>query len=398
VSAATEEAFAKALAILNGERAKILWQCGRLDEEEEDLVHDIAERAGVALVDSFHHPGTVSARRRGRIVPNYLGTLGLYGFAQRAHAFLHTDGKLSPRAEQCVFFLKSKVSQRATIFTPSRRAGLRMVQVTNRADHAAPDVELALVMDAKDFLRRMKAGLRVDPEVYRHRRAAIDAAAAPALDVASRLPSLPMSPNYFFRELGALVERMIADDGYAYTGVYDVGRCAVTALRSVPRTGPGFSGWYGRALMGDAPAALSTLIVTEPGNVVAFVGDGARGIVADPLPSLLENARAHPGRVARNMTIFYLSNGTFSGIRTYRERLASKWGGRQMRTLDLLEPDAEQDFGPLHLVRRRIAAFEPALLREALLAPGRLNLITVLLGHTVEDDGFSLVSASGWQR
>jgi len=82
-----------------------------------------------------------------------------------------------------------------------------MVQVTDRADHVASDVELALVMTAREFLRRIHAGLDVDADVLRHRRAAIQAASAVTVDLASRVPSLPMSPNYFFRELGALFER-----------------------------------------------------------------------------------------------------------------------------------------------------------------------------------------------
>jgi 3-acetyloctanal synthase len=395
---AQDDALTAALAILGRERTRVLLQCGPLDEEEADLVHAIAERAGIALVDTLGHPGSVSAYRHGRRVPGYLGTLGLYGFNQRVHAFLHPDGKLPPRSEQCLFFLKSKVGQRATNFTPARRAGLRMVQVTHRADHVAPDVELALVMEARDFLRRTLARLEVDPEVLRHRKAAIGAAAAPGEDLASRLPSLPMSPNYFFRELGLLVERMIEEDGYAYTGVYDVGRCCVSATRTVPRTGPGFSGWYGRALMGDAPMAVPALAVVERGNVLAFAGDGAKALTADPLPSFVENALAYPERAAeKNVTVFTLANGTFSGIRSYRERLASKWGGRQMRAIDLLDPEGEQTLGPLHVVRRTLARFDPAELREALLARGRLNLFTVLLGHNNEDDGFTLVNA-GWQR
>jgi thiamine pyrophosphate-dependent acetolactate synthase large subunit-like protein len=252
-------------------------------------------------------------------------------------------------------------------------------------------------MEAKDFLRRVHAGLAVDPEVVRFREAAIRAARAPTVDLASRIPSLPMSPNYFFRELGALFEAMIAEDGYGYTGVYDVGRCSVSATRSVPRTRRGFSGWYGRALMGDAPAALPTLAVTEPGHVVAFVGDGGRSIIADPLPHLLENALAYPARADKNVTVFYFSNGTFSGIRTYRERLASKWGGRQMRCVDLIEPDSVSAFGPLTVVRRTLSTFDGSFLREALLARRRLNVLTVLLGHNNDDDGFSFVT-SDWQR
>jgi len=49
------------------------------------------------------------------------------------------------------------------------------------------------------------------------------------------------------------------------------------------------------------------------------------------------------------------------------------------------------------VVRRTLVDFEAAPLREALLARGRLNIFTVLLGHNNDDDGFTLVSA-GWQR
>ncbi len=397
LGSAQEDALQKALHILGREPTRVLWQASRLDPEEEGLAHSIAARAGIALVDTLGHPGP--SHREGRPIPNHLGTLGLYGFNQRSYAFLHEGGKLAPRSEQCIFFLKSKVGQRATNFTPFRRAGLRMVQLTRRPDHVAPDVELALVMDAKDFLRRVDARLDVDPAVRRHREAAIQAAVAahpPDLDLLSRLPSLPMSPSYFFHSLGALFEQLVAD-GYTYTGVFDVGRCSVSATRSIPRTQRGFSGWYGRALMGDAPAALPTLAATEPGNVVAFVGDGARSIVADPVPALLENAIAHPGRFEKNVTLFYFSNGTFSGIRTYRERLSSKWGGRQMRTFDLMAPEGEHTLGPLQMVRKTLVDFDGPWLREALLAKRRLNVVTVMLGHNNDDDGFSLVSA-GWQR
>ena len=396
VPSSQEDALAKAIAILNGERTRVMWQLGRMDEEETALVHEIADRAGLAIVDTLGHPA--ASHRGGRRVKSYLGTLGLYGFNQRSYAFLHeAGGKLAPRADQCVFFLKSKVGQRATNFTPARRAGLRMIQLTNRADHVAPDVELALVMDAKAFLRAVRDRLDVDPEVKRHREAAIEACTPPSADLATRIPSVPMSPNYFFRELGALVETMIEQDGYAYTGVYDVGRSSVSATRSVPRTARGWSGWYGRALMGDAPAALPILAVTEPGNLLAFVGDGAKSIVADPIPPLLDNALAYPERFDKNITLFYFSNGTFSGIRTYRERLSSKWGGRQMRTIDLLAPEGEHRFGPLLVTQRRIASFDGPALREALLGRGRLNVFTVLLGHNNDDDGFSFVTA-GWQR
>lgn len=395
-STPTPDALARALAILDHEPARVLWQLGRLDDEELALADEIAARAGLALVDTLDHP--LPTHRQSRPRPHHLGTLDLYGRHQRAFAFLHDEaGRLRPRGEHCVFFLKSRVGERATAFTPARRASLRIVQLTDRADHVAPDAELALVADCREFLRRTLAGLAVDPAVLRLRQAALAAATPAPPDLASRLECLPMSIGRFFAALGELVARMIEDDGYRYTGVYDVGRASVSAARAVPRSDRGFSGWYGRSLLGDAPAALPTLALTAPGDILAFVGDGARGAVADPLPALLENARAYPGRCDRNITIFYLSNGAFSGIRALGERLTSRWSGRQTRTLDLLPPDHEQRVGPLHLVRRTLESFEPDRLRAALRARRRLNVLTVLLAHDDDDDGFGL-AAPDWQR
>jgi thiamine pyrophosphate-dependent acetolactate synthase large subunit-like protein len=390
-----EEALSRSMAILNRERTRVLWQASRLDAEEQGLVHAIAARAGLALVDTLGHPGP--SHRDGRRVPGYLGTLGLYGFNDRTYAYLHDDNKLRPRADHCVYFLKSKVGQRATNFTPFRRSGLRMVQVTRRADHVAPDVEVALVTDARDFLQRTLERLDPDPAIVKWRQEAIRATTPSGDDLATRIPSVPMSPNYFFHQLGAVVERMIEEDGYDYTGVYDVGRSSVSATRAIARTRRGFSGWYGRALMGDAPAALPAVAILEAGNVVAFVGDGGRSIIADPVPHLIENALAHPSRVDKNLTIFYFSNGTFSGIRTYRERVASRWGGRQMGCVDLLSPDEERTCGPLRLVRRTLTTFDPVSMRESLLARRTLNVFTVVLGHNADDDGFGFVT-TGWRR
>jgi 3-acetyloctanal synthase len=394
-AADTEDALARAMEILNKERTRVVWQASRLDVEEQALVHAISARAGLALVDTLGHPGP--SHRDGRRVPTYLGTLGLYGFNDRTYAYLHDGNKLRPRSDHCVFFLKSKVGQRATNFTPFRRSGLRMVQVTRRADHVAADVEIAIVIEAKTFLRHVLDRLDVEPAIVKWREDAIHATDLAGDDLATRIPSVPMMPNYFFHQLGALVERMIMEDGYTYRGIYDVGRSSVSATRAIPRTTRGFSGWYGRALMGDAPAALPALAILEADNVVAFVGDGGRSIIADPVPHLIENALAHPSRVDKNITIFYFSNGTFSGIRTYRERMASRWGGRQMRCVDLLSADEERNFGPLRLVRRSLSTFDPASIREALLARRTLNVFTVLLGHNADDDGFSFVT-TGWRR
>ncbi len=57
-----EEAIEEALAILCRERTGVLWQASRLDPEEQRLVWSIAERAGIALVDTLGHPGPTHVR------------------------------------------------------------------------------------------------------------------------------------------------------------------------------------------------------------------------------------------------------------------------------------------------------------------------------------------------
>ena len=395
-TAVDEPALEKALAIVNRGPARLVWQLSHHDESEMEMILAIAERAGIALVDTLGHPGPT--HRGGQPIANHLGLLGLYGYNQRSYAFLHdAAGRMRPKNEHCVFLLKSRASERATLFTPARREAVRMVQVTDRADHVAPDVEFAVVGRLEPFLRRVLARLDVDPQLLAERRAAIAATANVGHDPQNRIPSVPMTNNYFFSELGALVGKMIAD-GYSYTAVFDVGRSSVSAARAVPRTGFGYAGWYGRALMGDAPASLPILAITEPNDVVAFVGDGGRSIVADPIPAIVDNALAHPERFKdRSVTIFYFSNGTYSGIRSYRERLSARWGGRQMRTVDFVDPEIDQSVGALRIVRRRVVSFDGASLRETLLARGRLNVVTVFLGHNNDDDGFTFVTA-GWRR
>jgi thiamine pyrophosphate-dependent acetolactate synthase large subunit-like protein len=396
IAAQAEPDVSAALEIINRGPARVLWQLSHMSARETEMVRAISDRAGIALADTLGHPGPT--HHDGKPITNHLGTIGLYGFNQRSYAFLHdAGGKLRPKPEHAVFFLKSRVGERATSFTPARREALRMIQVTDRSDHVAPDVELAIVGKAEAFLAKVVAGLDVAPELLREREANIVAATISGDDPGNRLPSVPMSNNYFFTQLGALFGSLI-HAGYTYTPVYDVGRASVSSARAVPRTDHGYAGWYGRALMGDAPASLPILALTSPGNVVAFIGDGGKSIVADPIPALLDNALADPRRFGdRNVTVFYFSNGTYSGIRTYRERLSSRWGGRQMRTIDLLDVESSQAFGEISLVRRRIVRFDADVLRNDLLAKRRVNVLTVVLGHNNDDDGFTFVT-SGWRR
>src|SRR5690606_40824617 len=110
------------------------------------------------------------------------------------------------------------------------------------------------------------------------------------------LDTLPMSASYFTMHMGKLVHRLIQEENYRYTGVYDVGRGGLSALRNIPRTDPGFSGWYGRALMGDALSALPYIARTSRHNVLAFIGDGARALVPDIHHRLAEALARNPQR------------------------------------------------------------------------------------------------------
>lgn len=395
LDAAAEAACDRALSILNHEPTRVVFQLPHLTAEERALVHDLALRSGAALVDTLGHPGPT--HEGGRPIPNHLGTLGLYGFNQRSYAFLHDEtGRLRPRAEQCLFLFKSRYGERASMFTTGRREGLRAVQVTDRADHVAPDAEVAVVGRLLPVLRRLVAGLDVDSGVLAHRRAALAAASSGPVDPESRIPGVPMSPNYFFARLGELFGELVAG-GFRYTGLYDVGRCSVSAARALPRTDPGYAGWYGRALMGDAPASVPVVASSETIPVIAFVGDGGRSIVADPLPALLDNALTFPERFAdRSVVLFYFSNGVYSGIRTYRERLSSRWGGRQTRNIELVDGEGDLQVGPIRLTRKRLVSFEANALREMLLSRGCVHVVTVVLGHNNQDEGFTFVNG-GWR-
>jgi hypothetical protein len=387
------------MQIVNRERATLLWQCGQLTGEESELVHEIAGRAGIGLADSLARPGTVARYRHGRVVEEYLGTLGRYGYSARVYDYLHRDGRLRPRDEQCLFFLKSRAGEIATPFSERVLArGLRVVQVTRDPRHRAPFADHAIIADLAPFLRAVLDRLDVDPAVLRWRRDAIRSTRDGSSDVVGELPAQPMSANYFFRRLRTVLERLITTSGYAYTGVFDVGRGGLSAVRNLPRTGPGFSGWYGRALMGDALQAVPALALTRPGNLLAFVGDGAAGLVPDILPTLVQQVCLGGGRLDGNLSIFRLVDGGHSLIRTYREARQASSAGYQAALLTLVDEDWRRSYGPLEVAHRRLLDVDPVALGYELRDRGTVNLYSVILSHNNEGDGLSLLASLGWQR
>lgn len=393
------ESLAQAIALINRGPERLVWQLGPVSDDEYALIHDIADAAGIALVDSLAHPGSAPKYYQGRRNPHYLGTLAIYGYSPRVYNFLHTNDKLNAMSEQSLFMIKSRVAQITTPFSDGRlERKVHLVQLTHDDRHLSPYADLHLHMNCLAFLRTVKAHLDVDPALRERRRALIAAYLDSPSDVVSQLPSLPMSANYFFCQLNRVIEELIETEGFDFTGVYDVGRCGISAARNVAKTRRGFSGWYGRALMGDALLATGYLAYTSPSHVMAFIGDGAKGIVPDILPAFIDNILTHPQLLNKSITVFYLCNGGLSVINTYQERILFNRTSRQMRLVNVEQPDVEQTVNNFHIQSKTLTHFDEDVIRQALTTSHRLNLFSVVLGHNNEGDGISLATAKGWQR
>lgn len=394
-------ALEQALHLINHEPSHLLWQCGKLNAEQRRRVHALAERGAIGLADSITQPGSVGPYHEGRAVPEYLGPLSLYGFSRRVYQFMHSEHELNGTQDHCVFFLKSKVDQAATPFSEGKlKRQLRVVQVNHEPRHLSPFTDLALDVPLDVFLDHVERGLRVEPQVLALRRDKLREMAQRSETVAvDHIETLPMTANYFFHRLGHLVRELIERQGYRYIGVYDVGRCGISAVRNVPRTDPGFSGWYGRALMGDALMALPYIAMTAEGNVLAFIGDGARALVPDIEARLAEGLAQEPLAGQRNVSLFYLTNGMLSLIQTYLDKRYAHNGALQVAVTHGAAMAAPLErVGAIGVHRERLVNFDEKALRQALTQPGQLNIFDVLLAHNSEGDGLSLVSETAWNR
>lgn len=394
-------ALDEAMRLINQAPLHMLWQCGRLSDSQRQRIYAIADAAGIALADTITHPGSVGPYHQGQAVPNYLGPLSLYGFSRRIYQFLHQDHELLGPEQQCLFFIKSKVDQAATPFSEGKlKRQTRVVQLNHERRHLSPFTDLALEMPLDRFLDHVQAHLAVAPEVLALRRAKLQRIQAlPETVPVDRIVTLPMTANYFFLQLGDLLRELIERHDYRYTGIYDVGRCGISALRNVPRTGPGFSGWYGRALMGDGLMALPYVAASSADNVLAFVGDGARALVPDIETRLAASLARNPHMPGRNVTLFYLSNGLLSMIQTYLDKRYACNGARQVTVAGRAsQPTPMEPGGPLAVNRHRLTQFDAQWLRDALTTPNSLNIIDVTLAHNSDGDGLSLISETAWNR
>ncbi|WP_159399470.1 hypothetical protein [Streptomyces alboflavus] len=391
---------ADVLAVINSDQSRLLWQCGQLSPQESDLCHELARRCGVALCDSLTRPGTVAKYRRGALVPEYLGTMGMYGYSAAVHRFLHTDGQLRPRSEQWAFFLKSRLAESATPFsTATLTRRLRTVQITSEPRHLAPFVTLPIETELEPFLRWLSANHRVDDSLLTMRRKAIDEARDSAESNAGP-PVLPMTMGFFFHHLNNTIERLITSEGYTYTSMIDVGRGGASAVRNLARTGPGFSGWYGRSLMGDALSALPAIATSRAGHVLAFTGDAAWMLVPDVIPTLVQQICLDHVPMRGNLSIFRLINGAHSLVNTWAETRRHTAPNSNTMVLNFIAPPSEHSYGPVtvrHHVIRGPDDLHTADLDTRLLQPEMIDVYSVVLAHDNAWDGLSLHGENDWR-
>lgn len=384
--------------VLNSAPRRLLGQVGPLGRDALDLMYELARKAGIGLADSLTQPGTVSRYHRGRAVDEYLGTLSMYGYSTRVYEYLFSGGVMRPADEQSLMFIGTQIAQIDTPFPEAALRQLAPIQITAREIDRAPFTGLGLVADIEAVLRALHERLDVDPDVLASRRAAIASTRDSDGEVVGLLPVLPMTTNYFFRRLREVLDELIRREGYRYVGVYDAGRAGLSAVNGLPRTGPGVSGWFGRALMGDGLMALPGILTRRDANVISFTGDAAVAMTPDIVPSLVQQIIADHSSFERNLSIFRFVNGSHSVIRTYREGIQPAAVSGQTGILSFTPEDYRHQFGSLTVRHRRVIRFDDVPFAEQLTERETINLYSVITGHNNEGEGLSRFSSLGWQR
>ncbi|PQQ39403.1 hypothetical protein C6H68_02350 [Photorhabdus luminescens] len=92
------------MSLINHDKRRILWQCCHLTDHERELIYQIAEKAGIALVDTLVSPGAVSDYHQQKPVSNYIGILSVYGFSSKVFHYLHEGQQLADPESQSIFF------------------------------------------------------------------------------------------------------------------------------------------------------------------------------------------------------------------------------------------------------------------------------------------------------
>jgi len=384
--------------LLNSDPRRLLCQVGPLGGDAPDLLYALARKAGIGLADSLTQPGTVSRYHNGHNVDEYLGTLSMYGYSPRVYEYLFDSGAPRPASEQSVMFIGTQIPQIDTPFSESTLRQFAPIQITARKIDIAPFSGLSVAGDIHGLLRALYNRLDVEPEVLAYRRAAIASTRDSDGEVVGLLPVLPMTTNYFIRRLRGVLDDLIRQEDYRYVGVYDAGRGGLSAVNGLPRTGPGVSGWFGRALMGDGLMALPGILTRRDANVLSFTGDAAVAMPPDITPSLVQQIVADHSAFEHNLSIFRFVNGSHSIIRTYREGIEPSAVSGQTGVLSFIPEDYQHQFGSLTVRHRRVVRFDDVPFAEQVTEREAINLYSVITGHNNEGEGLSRLSSLGWQR
>jgi 3-acetyloctanal synthase len=385
-------------AVLNSAPHRLLCQVGPLADSALDLLHALARQAGIALADSVTQPGTVSRYHHGAVVDEYLGALSMYGYSTRVYQFLYSGMTLRKPSEQSLMFIGTPIPEIDTPFSDTALAWLEPIQIISRKIDLAPFSRLSAVGDIEGVLRALLARLNVDSDVLALRRAAIASTTDSVDDVIGLLPILPMTLNYFIRRLRRVLDGLIRQENYRYTGVYDIGRAGLSAVNGLPRTGPGVSGWFGRGLMGDGLMSLPGILTRRDTNVLSFTGDGTAAMTPDILPALVQQIVADQSAFPHNLSIFRFINGSHSVIRSFRENLEPSAVSGQTGVLSFTPPDYQHQFGSLTVRHRQVLRFEDVPFGDQLTERETINLYSVITGHKNEGDGLGPFAATSWQR
>ena len=115
------------------------------------------------------------------------------------------------------------------------------------------------------------------------------------------------------------------------------------------------------------------------------------------LPSLAQQLRYESGRVDGNVTIFTLLNGGFSIIRSYRELQHATTADAQMSLLTQVEGGWKQQWGGTTVTHERLTTMNAERMRQRLLAPATVNLVSVYLAHENEGDSVMPASRKNWR-
>jgi 3-acetyloctanal synthase len=385
-------------AVLNSAPRRLLCQVGPLGDGALDLLHALARKSGIALADSVTQPGTVSRYHHGAVVDEYLGALSMYGYSTRVYQYLYSGMTLRKPSEQSLMFIGTPIPEIDTPFSDSALAWLEPIQIINRKIDLAPFSRLSAVGDVEGVLRALLERLDVDPGVLALRRAAIASTTDSVDDVIGLLPILPMTVNYFIRRLRGVIDGLIRQEDYRYTGVYDIGRAGLAAVNGLPRTGPGVSGWFGRGLMGDGLMSLPGVLTRRDSNVLSFTGDGTAAMTPDIVPALVQQIVADRSGFTHNLSIFTFINGSHSVIRTFRENLEPSAVSGQTGVLSFTPEDYQHQCGSLTIRHRRVLRFEDVPFAGQLTERDTINLYSVITGHNNEGDGLGPLAATSWQR